>query len=176
MEAQNSSHSPALPRAPSVLYFYGLAGVGKNFVGDIAGRLTGRHVYHADVDLTEEMRKAIADQRPFTPEMRDRYYAIVADRIAELRREHGALVVTQGTYKNQHRDYLMSRVPDMDMICVVADDALILDRLRARGSELTPDYAARIKANFEPPAKGAKTILNNAGEDEIAKHLASLYG
>jgi gluconate kinase len=169
------SSQPDFSRAPPVLYFYGLAGAGKNYVGDLVGRLTGRHVYHADVDLTPDMRKAIAEKRPFTPEMRDEYYAIVADRILSLLKDHKALVVTQGTYKAQHRRYLAARVPGMDLICITADKATILQRLKARGDAVTPEYAAALAANFEPPGAAEKVIANNGGESNILTQLAHLY-
>jgi gluconate kinase len=160
---------------PSILYLYGPAGAGKNFVGDVAGRLTGRYVYHADVDLTPEMRAAVAEKRPFTPEMRDRYYNVVAGRLEALLEKHGALVATQGTYKRQHREWLRARLPGLETVCVTADDALILSRLWARGGDITPEYAALLRAAFEPPLPGEKVIINNAGEAEIISQMTELY-
>ena len=167
-----------LNNVPPVVYFYGLAGAGKNFAGDILARLTGRPVYHADEDMTAEMRLAIAEKRSFTPEMRDRYFVIVAKRINELRRIHGnsGLVATQATYKAQHRAYLAAKVPEIDMVLVTADDENILERLRRRGDDVTSAYAAIIKNNFEPPPAGSKTIVNNEDEAEIIRQFENLYG
>ncbi len=167
-----------MPKAfviPSVVYFYGLAGAGKNYVGDIFGSLTGWDVYHADVDLTPDMLQAIEEGRVFTEQMRDRFYAIVADHIKEIRKKNDHIVVTQATYKQRHRDCLMSGIAGMDMVCVTADDARIIDRLQKRGDFITPDYAARMRRDFDPPAAGAKTIENNAGESEIVAQLMRIY-
>ncbi len=166
-----------LINVPPVVYFYGLAGAGKNFAGDILARLTGRAVYHADEDMTDEMRLAIAEKRSFTPEMRDRYFVIVAKRINELRHVHGnaGLVATQATYKAKHRDYLLEKVPGIDMVLVTAEDENIIERLRRRGDDVTSQYASIIKKNFEPPPAGAKTIVNNEDEAEIIRQFEKLY-
>jgi len=64
-----------LAKAPATLFFFGLAGSGKSFVGDLIGELANWHVYHADDDLTDEMRLALDEQRAFTNPMRDRTLA-----------------------------------------------------------------------------------------------------
>ncbi len=166
----------SLPKSlPSVIYFYGLAGAGKNFVGNILGKMTGWPVYHADSDLTPDMLQAILEKRVFTDAMRDRFYEIVGDRILQLRQKHEHLIVTQATYKRRHRDYLMKRVPDMEMVWVCATDAHILERLQGQGGEVPPDYAARIKTVFEPPMSAAKRIDNDAGEGEVIGQLKKMY-
>jgi gluconate kinase len=164
-----------LTKAPSVIYLFGLTGAGKNFVGDLIGRLSGRFVYHADADMTDDMRAAVAEKKTFTPEMRDRYFEIVANRIAELRRTHPRLVVTQATYKQQHREYLTAQVPDMDLICVTASDAKIVKNLIHRGDAVTPEYAARMRVNFESPPKNSKVIVNESDEAEIVSQLNKFY-
>lgn len=173
---QSKNLSLDLTHAPAVLYFYGLAGVGKSFVGDLVGKHTGWPVYHADSDLTDEMKQAIAEKKSFTPAMRDRYFAIVAERILELRRMHLHLIVTQATYKAEHRNFLMTKIPDMALILVTAAPDIIVDRLRARGDAVTPEYAATMAKNFESPPSSAKCIKNEGGEVEILSQLAQMYG
>jgi gluconate kinase len=165
-----------LTNAPSVLFLYGLAGAGKDYVANVIGKESGRFVYNADDDFTDEMQAAIDAKETFTPEMRDRYIAIVAEKIVELQKEHKELVVTQATYKQEHRNYLLSVVDDMDVLCVTAPPSLIEQRLKRRGDAITPEYAARMRANFEPPTVWDKIIFNDADSSRVISQLNALYG
>jgi gluconate kinase len=175
-------NTPALPpysldlsTAPAVIYLFGLAGAGKNFVGDIIGTLSGRYVYHADQDLTEEMLCAVHEGRVFTPGMRDRFFRVVADRIHALRAIHGPLIATQATYKSQHRHYLRERIPDIDFICITASDERIAERLTKRGDHVTADYAEKMRSLFDLPAEGTPILVNEYGEAEVVQQVADLY-
>jgi gluconate kinase len=172
--------SPALrldlSRAPSVLYFYGLAGAGKSYVAELVGRLAGWHVYDADEDLTPELRQALAEKRHFTVEMRDRFFVVVSSRIIELAKTHDRLAVSQATYRRRHREYLTSHIPGLELIWVRARDETIMNRLRRRGGEVTPEYATLMKLGFEPPPAGAKILENDGGEAEVVSQLNRMYG
>lgn len=147
---------------PDVIFLFGLAGAGKSFVGDALAARFGWKVYHADADLTTEMRQAIAEKRLFTPQMRDKYFEIVASTILELKREQVPLIVTQAAYKQQHRKFLKEKIQRLDFVCVSAPEQVILERLRQRGDAVSPDYAQQMLKNFEPPVAGEK-VLNNVG-------------
>ena len=166
----------ALPRAPSVVFFYGLSAAGKSWCGDVMGRITGRPVYHADENLTDEMKDALAAARPFDDGMRDRYFAIVADEIL-LRRRRGPLIVTQGLYRRRHRRYLLSRVDDMDLICVRAPDDVILKRLVRRKNGISVESARAIAKDFDAP-DGDDLIIDNDddAEEGVLRQLVALYG
>jgi len=176
MENRMSDPRLDLSRAPAVLYFYGLAGAGKTYVAQLVGELSGRPVYDADDDLTPELQRALAERRHFTLEMLDRFFEIVCLRINELAKTHGPIVVSQATYRRRHREYLATCVKDMDMICVTAPDETILERLRSRGGEVTPEYATLMKLGFDPPPPGAKIIENDGDEAGIVRQLSRMYG
>jgi gluconokinase len=160
---------------PSILHFYGLAGAGKNFVADLVGTQTGCFVYHADADLTPAIQRAITAQEPLTMEMRDEYFYIVAGKILELIKIHPRVAVTQATYKARHRQYLKDRIPGLETVCVTAPDDVIMARLAARGDAVTPDYATRLRAAFEPPGEGEKVLFNDKGAGEALARLLALY-
>lgn len=174
-----SDTTPALDlsRAPSTLFLFGLAGSGKSFVGNLIGeRAPGWHVYHADDDLTDEMRLALAEHRPFTGPMRDRFFALIVDKILQLQRRYPRLVVTQAVYKQQHRDYLQAHIPGLELVCVAATDATIVRRINRRRDGIAIESAAALRADFEPPAPGCKVIDNDSDAAHVIRQLNRYYG
>ena len=170
--------SPALDlrRAPPTLFLFGLAGSGKSFVGNLIAERAGWHVYHADDDLTDEMLLALAERRPFTGPMRDRFFALIVDKIRQLQQQHPRLVVTQAVYKQQHRDFLQARVPDMELVCIGAEDATIVQRINRRSDGISIASAAALRADFEAPAAGCKVIVNDSDASAIVRQLNRFYG
>jgi gluconokinase len=148
------SSSLGLPQIPSVLFFFGLAGSGKTHVARILGECLGWHVYEADEDLTDRMKKALKQRTNFTDDMRDEYFQIIINKIDELRKTHKHIIVTQATYKNRHRSLLLSSIQDISLIWVQANPAIITQRLRERGDAVTSEYAAQMSPGFELPNPG----------------------
>jgi len=165
-----------LSKAPATLFFFGLAGSGKSFVGDIIGQLAHWHVYHADDDLTDEMQLALDEQRAFTNSIRDRYFKLIGAKILALQSKHNKLIVTQGVYKQQHRDYLMTQVPNMEMIWVDAPATLIIERINRRHHGIKIQSAAALRADFDLPPQGVKTIINDNDALHIVQQLNQFYG
>lgn len=164
-----------LAGAPPTLFLFGLAGSGKSFVGNLIAERAGWHVYHADDDLTDEMRLALAEHRPFTGAMRDRFFALIVDKILQLQQQHPRLVITQAVYKQQHRDYLLARIPDMELLCVNAEDATILERINRRSDGISIASAAALRADFEEPAASCKIVVNDSDAAAIVRQLNEHY-
>lgn len=165
-----------LRNAPSTLFLFGLAGSGKSWVGNLIGERAGWHVYHADDDLTDEMKLALAEHRPFTGPMRDRFFALIVDKIQDLQQQHARLVVTQAVYKQQHRDYLLAHLADIELICVAAEDATILHRINRRSDGITVASAAALRADFEAPARDCRIIVNDSDAVAVIRQLNRHYG
>lgn len=164
-----------LSEAPSVLFLFGLAGAGKNFVGDLLGACSGRHVYHADSDITPAMREAIAARQSFTGEMRDEFFEVIKSQIAELQDQHGSLIVTQATYKQRHRDFITRHISGVQFVHIVATEAIILERLRARGDWISPEYASQMRANFERPPAHYPVLTNNGTSSDVLSQVSELF-
>ena len=164
-----------LAHAPAVLFFYGLAGTGKTHVGQLASRLSGRFFYDADTDISDAMKQALAQQRPFTDAMRDEFFPRVVQRIRSLQQQHGALVVTQGVYKQRHRDYLRHAIADMDMVCVSCSDTVLHQRLAARAQGISPASASALLADFEPPEPGMRVLHNDSDDAALLHQLGMFY-
>jgi gluconokinase len=164
-----------LKYAPQILFLFGLSGSGKSYVGELIAELASWHVYHADQDITQAMKLALAEQRPFTPKMRDEYFLLVAERMLTLRQRHKRIVVTQAVYKQKHRDQLMKQVPDMEMICIEASDQQIFQWLNCRDQGISGASAAALRMDFEPALKGTKIIHNQGDRAQIITQLNRYY-
>jgi gluconokinase len=164
-----------LGHAPPVLFLFGLAGAGKTHVGQLVSQLSGRFFYDADADISEAMKQALAEQRPFTEAMRDDFFPRVVERIRQLQKTHGALVVTQGVYKQRHRDYLEQALPQMQLLCVQCTAPLLQQRLAHRTHGISPDSAAALLADFETPAPHLPIIHNDTDAAAVIAQLQALY-
>lgn len=165
-----------LPRAPRALYLIGLAGVGKNHVGDLIGRLFEYHVYHADSDLPAGMREAVANNEPWTREQVDGFHSIIRRRTRELLEVHPRVVVTQATYFQRYRDLISEEVPEIEFLWIVADHEVNLRRIRERQDYVSVEYFEATLHYFETPPAGTKRIRNNGSDEEIVRQLVTYYG
>lgn len=157
-----------------LIYLFGRAAAGKNFVGRIMAEEFGYFFYDGDQDLTDEMRAAMREGRPFTDGMRDRFYAIVIERIAELRATHPLLAFGQATFKEQHRELIAAAFPDIVFVLVEAELEARMERLARGGNPVSAGYAQMIDAFFEPPRHPHFVIRNDGGRDDVARQLAAL--
>ncbi|HWM91542.1 MAG TPA: hypothetical protein VN493_12320 [Thermoanaerobaculia bacterium] len=167
---------PRLPHLPRALYIIGLAGVGKNHVGDLIGRLSGCHVYHADEDLPADMRDAVDRNELWTEEQVDGFYSIIRRRALELLEVHPRIVITQATYFQKYRDLIREAIPDIELLWVVAGQDVNLRRLRERGDYVSVEYFEKTRLYFETPPEPTKTLLNDGDDSDIIRQLAALYG
>ncbi len=157
-----------------LIYLFGLPAAGKNYVGRVLAEEFGYTFYDGDLDLTPEMRDAVREERPFTAGMRDRYYAILIDRIAELRAGSPDLAFGQATFKEHHRQLVQSAFPDVVFVLVEASAVVRAERLSRGGNPVTVEYARRIDGLFERPRHPHFIITNNDGREEIVRQLAGL--
>ena len=156
------------------LYLFGLPAAGKNYVGEVLAEAFGYTFYDGDLDLTDELRDAVRDGRPFTDPMRDRFYAALVARIAELRRDHDTLAFCQATFKERHRAQMAAAFPDVVFVLVAASDAVRLARLARGSNPVTVEYAQRIAAFCEPPQHPHFVIRNEGGRAEVVEQLRAL--
>mgnify|MGYP001289290621 CR=1 FL=1 len=156
------------------LYLFGLPAAGKNYVGQGLAEAFGYTFYDGDLDLTDELRDAVRQGRPFTDPMRDRFYAALVGRIAALRLDHADLAFCQATFKERHRAQMAAAFPDVVFVLVEAGEAVRLARLSRGGNPVTVDYAQRIAAFFEPPQHPHFTIRNEGSREEVVEQLRRL--
>ncbi|MEY4668106.1 MAG: hypothetical protein RL518_805 [Pseudomonadota bacterium] len=170
-----SAALPSRDNLPALLFFFGLAGAGKTFCGNLISARLGYHCYDLDADCTDGMRRAIAEGRPFSDAMRDEFFAIVSHRITELKERHPKLLVMQAAYKERHRALVASNHPGLQMVWVDAPDELIAQRLHARGDSVSAQYASRIRVNFEPPVDGPRLNNDVADPEQVLTRFLALF-
>jgi gluconokinase len=160
---------------PQILFFFGLAGAGKTYCGNLISARLGYHCYDLDADCTPGMRQAIAEGAPFTDEMRDEFFAIVSQRIGELKALYPKLLVMQAAYKERHRDLVEAQHPGLRLVWVDAPDELIARRLHARGDAVSAQYATRIRANFQTPTSGPRLVNDVADAEQVLARFLELF-
>ena len=163
-----------------LLILYGLPGAGKNYVGRLLAKYADGHFYDADDDLTEEMRHYIDNRIPLTDSVRDRYYAVVVGRIAELKAQHRRLIVAQALIRQRHRDMIHEAHPEARFVLIEAPRKLRIERLTYRDNHavgrLGPEYADVIAGMFERPANPTYCIVNDAGSERILEQSTAILG
>jgi gluconokinase len=167
--------APTHMQVPNLLFLFGLAGAGKTFCGTLLAERLGYYCYDLDADCTPAMREAIAQGLPFSDAMRDEFFAIVCERIAELHVKHPRMIVMQAAYKQRHRDLVKGHFPELEMVWIDAPDELICDRLQARGDAVNADYATTIRSNFEAPSAGKRLINDVTDSNEILESFTGLF-
>jgi gluconate kinase len=160
---------------PALLFFFGLAGAGKTFCGNLISARLGYHCYDLDSDCTPVMRAAIAEGSPFTDAMRDDFFEIVSRRIGELKERYSKVLVMQAAYKERHRAWVASKHPGVALVWVDAPDELIAQRLQARGDAVSAEYATKIRANFQPPSGGPRLINDVTDPEQLLARFNELF-
>lgn len=155
---------------PSVWFLFGLAGSGKSYVGDVIAQHTGWDVYHADQDITPAMQLTLEQSRPFTTQMREEYFGLLVNKIQAQQRVDRPLLVTQGAYKQQNRDFLQQQINGLIFVWVDAPDKLIVERLQHRAQGINISSAAALRSDFEPPVGGLR-IVNDAGDQAVLRQF-----
>lgn len=157
-----------------LIYLFGLPAAGKNYAGRVLAEEFGFTFYDGDLDLTQEMHDAVRDERPFTDEMRDRFYLLLIDRIAELSARFPDLAFCQATFKEHHRQQIIESFPDAVFVLVEAKVEVRRSRLARGGNPVTVEYAQRIDGLFERPRHPHFIITNNDGREDVVRQLAGL--
>jgi shikimate kinase len=149
-----------------LVVLFGLAGAGKTYAGKLLSEQSSFYFWDADEVLTDEMHECIREKRSFTQEMRDRYFALVIERVKELCKAHENVVITQAFYKNKNREQVLSEFPDSLFIQVSVELKTLVQRLRKRNNSVDEEYANKICANFEVPTHRYYSINNDLENNE----------
>lgn len=164
---------------PVVWFLYGVSGAGKSWVADRLGEHFGWSVYHADNDITQEMKDALARSQPFTPAMRDAYFQRLASLLQQRLNESGGqdILVSQGAYKRKHRRFLAQQIPNLRAIWVDAPVSLWEARIKNRQEGISLSSAKALQRDFEPPGTledKADRLVNDSDFAHVLEQFLSL--
>lgn len=158
----------------ALLFVFGSPGAGKTYVGRVLHEEFNYYSYEADDDLTEEMIKAIQEERLFTDEMRERYFKIIIKKLSSLIQQHKNVVATQALIKEINRKQILQALPQTQFLHVSADISNITQRLKLRGDWVSIEYANKIRAIFEAPEIPHSNIDNNRDKQHVMQQLQGL--
>lgn len=158
-----------------IVVMFGLAGAGKNYVGQLLEKQTNCYFWDADEAISEEMKHCIQKKIPFSQEIRDQYFNIVMERAQELHLEHENIIISQAFYKNKNREEFLTRFPKAIFIQVSASFETILHRLRERNDMIDAEYARKISINFEVPTHEYSLIDNEGGDINLLDQLRDIH-
>lgn len=134
-----------------ITVLFGLAGAGKNYVGQILSQNSNFYFWDADGWITVEMLSCIQQNAAFTQEIIDQYFSLTMDHLETLKMQYDNIVISQAFYKNKNRHEFLSRFPESQFIQVRADFEIIHQRLARNKNSYSLDYLKQISINFEEP-------------------------
>lgn len=174
-KASDAAHRSATGSLPRAIFLYGLAGSGKSYCGELLARKFGYRSYDLDQHITDAMREAIREGRPFTDEIRDEFFRLLIDVLGPLLHSEPKIIVMQGAYKERHRSLIKQAFPEIEFVCVTAPVEVISQRLSRRGDSVGAGYAASIARNFETSAAQRELSNDGVGDDELCGRFVALF-
>lgn len=158
-----------------LLVIFGLAGVGKNYVGEVLAQDFGFAVYDADQDLTPEIIEIIKKGELPGDGARGYYFKLVADKTEKLLPEHKNLAVTQMFRCEKDRVDFLRRFPAARFVLVEADQDKVLNRLGRRQDHLiSARFGRRLMSDFEKIGIPFSALDNNGDRPDLQAELKKL--
>ena len=158
----------------SLLIFFGKTGAGKSYAAKMFAENFGYYFYDADLDLTVEMREAIAKSLVFSDEMRFKYFEAVQEKTKVLLKLNHRVALAQGFFKNKNRSKFTQAFPFAKFIWVDAAEDVLEQRILGRNSSVTLEYARKINQIFEPPEFSCEKITNSQGPIELLNEIRKI--
>jgi gluconate kinase len=171
---------PSLPGLRNV-FFFGHIGAGKSFLGRHLELSRGWRFHEGDDDLTDAMRRAVAQRQPFTPEMRTEFVDRLSGRLEQLNRGPSPWCLAQGLFKNSERAILRRRFPELAFVWVRASELTLRRRLGARIDHVADlAYAEFANPFLETPDFPHVEVWNEGDAEhavlQMAQALKRSYG
>lgn len=152
---------------------FGLAGAGKTYIGTVLQKYYGFYLYDGDNDLTDEMKKALAEKRAFTDAMRDVFFQNLIQSVQKLQKIHTKLAIAQTCIKEKYRLQILQSFPAAKFILIKSKmDTRLLRLSKRKQYPFDKEYIRIMDANFEKPRIAHIVIENNKeGDAHIREQL-----
>lgn len=156
-----------------MIVLFGLAGAGKNYIGERLAEAGLGYFWDADTRLTPDMHEAIAAQKIFTPSMRAHYFQDIITFIKTNFQAIPRLIIAQAFYQNQYRLTFNQHFPNTQWVQISATQTTRHQRLQQRQHSVDASYAKKIELFFETPSHDYQ-IFHNEQDASSKEHQDAL--
>lgn len=156
-----------------IVVLFGFPGSGKTFVGNVLKKYFNFYHHDGDIDLPDNMKRAIRTQTVITDSLRDIFFQKIIKSTKRLKRKYENIVVTQTFIKEKYRQLFLCEFPEARFILTQTNFASREARLRKRkDSLLDSEYVRKMCRNFDIPQIDYSVINNDIdGDKSIQKQL-----
>lgn len=157
-----------------IVFVFGRAGSGKNYVSALIEEHFDLTHTDADVWLPEFMQELIRNKQHFTLEMVDTFVDRMVGEIKKLQSLSPRWIISQALYRHQNREHLQSHFQPSLFLEVDAPRPCIDHRLKARGDWVDLTYAHEMDPYFQTMPEAIR--LNNAvdGPQHLLEQLFTI--
>jgi len=157
--ARGADHHPTRTRSaavsPGIYVVMGVSGSGKTVIGQSLARTLGVDFIDGDDYHPAENVRRMAAGIPLTDADRAGWLDALAARIRQSREAGTGLVVACSALKRSYRDILRTAAPDLRLVFLAGERALIGERLAARSGHYMPASLLDSQlATLEVPSPG----------------------
>lgn len=152
-----------------IVFLFGLPGVGKTYIGQLMEQESGACYWDGDEALTDEMKRAVREEQPFTREMTAQLSTTIANKIKELKKNNPLIIVSQAMLRESDRQWFLAEFDDLHFIYVRCEQKQTSMRIAKRDDFVTVSYFEKLIHAFEPhriDAESYPTIDNYKKTDE----------
>lgn len=173
--SDSDSASAASVPAPRIILIMGVAGSGKTTVGLRLAAALGWPFRDADDFHPERNIAKLSSGIALTDRDRAPWLAAIRAFMEATLANQQRAVLTCSALRQSYRDVLMTELPQVKLVHLVGDYALIHDRLTARqGHFMRPELLESQFATLEPP-RDALTVAVTATPDEIVAQIRQAF-
>ncbi|MGE5616550.1 MAG: gluconokinase [Bacillota bacterium] len=161
---------------PRTILIMGVAGCGKSTVGELLARRLGWTYVDADWLHPAANVAKMSRGEPLTDDDRWPWLEAVSERIEEIHREGGNVVLACSALKRAYRDVLRERARNMQLVFLKGDRETIEKRLATRTGHYMPAalLASQLATLEEPRVEERPLVVSiEAAPEEIVEAIVT---
>ncbi|KTD78815.1 AAA family ATPase [Legionella waltersii] len=153
-----------------IVFLFGLPGAGKTYLGQLLANHWSCPYWDGDEALTQEMRVAVHEERPFSEEMTRTLSNRMIESMTSLSSSHKTFVVSQAMLLETDRELFKKLFPDIRFVYIHCDKNTMLQRVASRANFVSVSYCEKLLTAFQPYEQAAlqyPSVNNNNKDDTI---------
>jgi gluconate kinase len=147
-----------------------LPGAGKTYLGQLLANYWSCPYWDGDNALTQEMRTAVHEEKPFSEEMTRTLSNRMIDSMTNLSLSHKTFVVSQAMLLETDRELFKQLFPDIRFVYIHCDKDTMLQRIASRANFVSVSYCEKLLTVFQPYEQAAlqyPSVNNSDKEDTV---------